>query len=432
MLQWAGLVHILRPSSCEVESKKEFMTKICLKTGFAVFFLFMVLAAPADEVSVVVPKPGANAKYVLDLSGMKQSGGAAEALFRQTLENDLKLSGWFTLSKEGRKGAYAVSGTCRQSGSSLAVRCQVDNVMNSTVLLSKSYDGETARARRLAHAAADDIVFAIKKVKGMASSRIAFAGKRDGKRNVYVCDADGANMMQITHDNVICRCIEWSPDMSKIIYTGYLSSYADVYTINMSNNSRRKVSSYPGINVGAVYSPDGNRIAIVLSKDGNPDLYLMDASGGNPRRIVRTPFAAEASPSWSPDGEQIVFVSDKSGSPHLYIVGSDGGDPKRITWKGNEDVSPDWGANGKIVYTSRRQGKYQVCIYDPSTKKEEQLTGDWADHEDPSWAPDGRHIVCSQTVNYHSDLYILDTLGDPSVRLTRVPGEWYSPSWSSK
>ena len=65
-------------------------------------------------------------------------------------------------------------------------------------------------------------------------------------------------------------------------------------------------------------------------------------------------------------------------------------------------------------------------------KKEEQLTYDWVDHEDPSWAPDGRHIVCSQTSNFHSDLYILDTLGDPPLRLTTIQGEWYSPDWSSK
>jgi len=404
-----------------------------IKYWSVVLLLSLTLAAHADEVSVVVSHSGANAKSVLDLSGFKQSDGTAEKLFRQTLENDLKRSGWFTIASEGKKGAYAVKGTCRQAGRNLAVGCLVDNVLNNSTIMDKSYNSESTQARKLAHAAADDIVFAIKKVKGMASTRIAFAGKRQGaKPNVFICDADGENMMQITRDNAICRFITWTPDAASILYTGYVGGYPDVYMINLSSYQKKNVASYPGINAGAVLSPAGGRMAIVLSKDGNPDVYLTDASGKNPKRIVRTPFASEASPSWSPDGEQIVFVSDKSGSPHLYIVGSDGADPKRVTWKGNEDVSPEWGPNGKIVYTSRRQGKYQICVLDVATKKEDQLTGDWVDHEDPSWAPDGRHIVCSQTSNYHSDLYILDTLGDPAVRLTTSPGEWYSPSWSSK
>ena len=158
----------------------------------------------------------------------------------------------------------------------------------------------------------------------------------------------------------------------------------------------------------------------------------MNSSGGNLVKITRTPYAAESSPSWAPDGDQIVFVSDKGGSPQLYVTGSGGGEAKRITWKGNENVAPDWGPDGRIVYTSRREGKYHICIFDPKNGKTTQLTTDWADYEDPSWAPDSRHVVCSKTVSYHSDLYILDTLGDPSLRLTTIQGEWYSPDWSSK
>ncbi len=398
--------------------------KYQLLTALSLLFFTAVFAGA----QVVVSKEG-SVKCLLDISAFQSSGGNDEVTFLQTLEDDLKRSGWFSVTRHG-KGSYTVQGTCRQGGGGLNVRCQVNNVMGGTVLMSKAYDGN--QPAKLAHNVADDIVWAIKKVKGMASARIALVGNRGGKKNIYVCDSNGANMLQITHDNVICRFPEWSPDSSKLVYTAYISGYPDVYLINMVSYERRRIAAYPGLNAGASFSPDGGRIAVILSKDGNPDLFIMGAAGGGLIKITRTPYAAESSPSWSPDGNRIVFVSDKGGSPQLYIVGSGGGEAKRVTWQGKENVAPDWGPDGRIAYTSRREGKYHVCLFDPAAGKETQLTFDWADYEDPSWAPDGRHIACSKTVNYHSDLYILDTLGDPPIRLTTIQGEWYSPAWSSK
>jgi Tol biopolymer transport system component len=69
-------------------------------------------------------------------------------------------------------------------------------------------------------------------------------------------------------------------------------------------------------------------------------------------------------------------------------------------------------------------------VYDPASRSETQFTAGPADHEDPSWAPDGRHIVYAMTERYHSDIYLLDTGGDPQIRLTSVQGEWYSPEFS--
>ena len=125
-------------------------------------------------------------------------------------------------------------------------------------------------------------------------------------------------------------------------------------------------------------------------------------------------------------------MSNKTRRPNLYIISRSGGREKKITFTGSENVGPDWGPEGKIVYTSRREGKYHVCVTDPDTGETLQLTSDHADYEDPSWAPDGRHIVCSRIVGYKSELYVLDTLGDPPVRLLHHDGDWYAPAWSPK
>ena len=56
---------------------------------------------------------------------------------------------------------------------------------------------------------------------------------------------------------------------------------------------------------------------------------------------------------------------------------------------------------------------------------------DGADYEDPSWAPDGRHVVCTRTAGWRRSLVVLDTEGDPARKLFDVPGDWYLPSWSA-
>ena len=126
--------------------------------------------------------------------------------------------------------------------------------------------------------------------------------------------------------------------------------------------------------------------------------------------------------------KQIAYVSDTSGSPKLYTIPRSGGPPTRITPIGTECVAPDWGANGWIVFCSRYGGRYQIAVVNPfSSSAPRLLNTDWADWEDPCWAPDGRHIVCSRTSKHRSAIYLLDTLKDSPVALISGSGDWFSP-----
>jgi TolB protein len=192
----------------------------------------------------------------------------------------------------------------------------------------------------------------------------------------------------------------------------------------------RPIASYGGLNANASISPDGRTMALILSKDGNPELYTKDLKTGKLRRLTRTQRGNEASPTWSPDGRQIAYVSDTGGTPQIYVIPATGGTPRRLIRMGSESVAPDWGRNGLIVFSSRIGGSYRIVIADPRAKTARKLDLDWADYEDPSWAPDGRHIVCSRTSNHRSSIYLLDTLEDPPVALIQSSTDWFSPSCS--
>ncbi|MBM4143429.1 MAG: hypothetical protein FJ225_07565 [Lentisphaerae bacterium] len=397
-----------------------------LARALAAAFAAGAVAGRAGAADVEVIKAGA-VKSAIDLSGLRCSGEAG-SVFQRTLENDLRLSGWFTIARGG--AAVAADGTCAGGGGALRLDCQVRHASSGRVYVRRSDQGAADDARRMAHALADEIVRAVTGKRGIASTRIVTVGRRAGRKDIYMCDADGGNLRQITRDGVVCLAPSWSPTGEFIVYTAFLKGFPDVYRIDMNGFRRTRVAGYPGLNAGADVSPDGRRIVLTLSKDGNPDLYVLGLGGGQAARVTRTRFAAEASPSWSPDGRSIVFVSDNSGSPQLYVTGAGGGGYQRITLRGTENVAPDWGPDGRIAYSSRRGGKYRVCVIDQSGGGDTEIAADHADYEDPSWAPDGRHIVCSRTENYRSALVMLDTLGDSPIQLLAVEGDWYSPAWS--
>lgn len=395
---------------------------------FSIFLLIYGALIPLHAEDIAIIGEGAD-KVSISIDTLSVTQAKSVQTFRQILEADLVRSGWFKIVPS-TVASIIVSGQCKISGPSLLADCEVQNRTTGKSYLRRSFSGNSTAPHILAHKVADEIVDAVKHVRGIASCRIVMVGARAGQKDLYICGTDGNNLIQLTRNGNPCFSPSWSPDGANIIYTSMHRGFPDIYEISLATGKRNRITSYPGMNAAGEMSPDSRNIAVTLSKDGNPELYIKSLRRGKLTRLTRTRYAAEASPSWSPDGKRIVFVSDQSGSPHLYVIDRNGRKSKRITFRGNENVSPEWGTNGKIVYSSRRLGRYQICIYDPQSRKETQITSDYVDHEDPSWTPDGRHIVYARTERYHSDLYLLDTMGDPQVRLTKSGGEWYFPACS--
>jgi TolB protein len=396
-------------------------------------FLFVSLlavswtsAASAQEVRVVKPT---GAKTSLDVSAFG-AAGANGFVFRQTLTSDLDRCGWFSMV---RPASFTVTGSCHDNAGTLTVDCQVFNVLKSGVVLNKTYTDASPNARRLAHKVADDIIMAIKGFRGICSGRIAMIGNVTGNKELYICDADGGNLRQLTHDKSISLAPRWAPDGSKIVYTSFLKGFADIYMIELPSGKRSVVARSPGINMAGGIAPGGGEMLMVLSKDGNPEVYSKSFGSAQLTRLTRTPRAGEASPTWSPDSSQIAFVSDMAGagSPQLYVMDRSG-TSRRLTSRGKENVDPDWGANNLIAFSSKRSGLYSIYIINPAAMEERLVSPANGNYEDPAWASDGRHLVCTKREGGGTRIYLLDTMGDAPVCLTPYGGSWSAPSWCAK
>lgn len=397
------------------------MNKTLLKTLIAL----LALTALTASGQVVVSK-SAGDKMGVDLSGVTASGGAAIAV-RKALENNIARSGWMEVAAPG-KGAIAVRGTISESGGQVSFACVATDSAGRPYL-NATYAQPAAAAVYVAHQAANDIVLKATGKPTFFLGKLAMIGTRGGAKELYLSDSGAQDLRPVTQDRASILKPRWSPDNRFISYTSFLKRYADVYTIELATGARNRVAYYAGVNSGGAISPDGRSMALILSKDGNPDLYVQDLASRRLTRLTNTPRAVEGSPVWSPDGSRIAYVSDASGTPQLYLLSRSGGTPERLTFRGSQNVSPDWGANGLIAYQTLTGGKFQIAVIDPSTKQERVITPFDAAYEDPSWAPDGRHLAASRSINYNYSVYLLDSMGDKPVALT-TSGDWCAPAWS--
>lgn len=389
---------------------------------------FLVTTGYSREVIKIV-KPGA-AVTGLDFSGFSTKGVPAST-FSRSLRQNMLLSSMMKESPPSRAD-FRVTGQGVTQGDRLSVQVEVADRLGQNRAFGKKYTAQLGQEVQLARIISDDITEVLTGRPGFASKRLVFVGQNSGSpgKDLFSAYPDGGGLIQLTRDSSVVVGPAWSPDGESLIYTSFHRGFPDIYQHTLRPAKRTALSSSSGMNSGGALSPDQRHLAMILSRDGKPELYVKDLSSNRLTRLTRTPMSAKSSPSWSPDGSQIVFSSGHQGSPQLYIISRDGGTPTRITRGGGENVAADWGKNGLITFTRRRAGLYQIAVIDPRTRDLRFVSPPTADYEDPSWAPDGVHIIASRTIRGRSGLSLLDITGKADKTLLQGQSNWYMPDWS--
>ena len=381
-----------------------------MKPLFAtIFCLFATMLLRAEETPTITITKGDKITIAVG-----KFDGADGAMAAKVLQNDLAMSGYFTIVSADR-AQYVAGGSA--GGASLSGKV---TEKGGKSVLTNTYNGA---GRSKVHKFSDDIVETlIAGAHGIASSRIAFVATKSGKKEIYTADVDGSGVVQLTHDGAISVAPSISPDARSLVYTGYQSGYADVYEIDLASGSRNRIIKFPGTNSGATYSPDGHRLAVTLSKDGNPELYVTSAGGGFPRRLTHTP-GVESSPTWSPDGNEIIYSCDEGGSPKLYRISAGGGTGRMISTGHGYNTEPSWSPDGKkLSFTVREGGSFQVAVMNIDGGGSRIV----AEGQDPVWGADSRHLIFANG----GSLIMLDAQTGQRTTLVSDLGRASEPSWS--
>ena len=332
----------------------------------------------------------ASAETVVNISGVGAqkftvSIQVANGAYSKCLAKNLEISGLFTVRGDG---------TIKVSGASGAMKAEG----RGKVVSSAEAFSDDKSARMAARRFADAMCEAFGNQKGFALDRVLFLnrGKSAGRGQVRpsemcVSYPDGYDVKQLTGDGRMTIFQRWK-DRDSVMYISDLKGSPQVWELDTATGTRRQKWSLKGSPDGIAVSPDGTKVAAILTVHGNPELYVI--SGDRFVRLTNTPLASEGQPAWSPDGKKIAYVSNEARNPQIFV--------KR--------------GGAQIAVMSPAEGDVSAELVTPE--------GNW---EHPSWSRDMRHLVASRD----KALFIIDTLkdGDKPRQLFGASGNFISPVW---
>lgn len=354
--------------------------------------------------------PGREKPVPVSISGF--SGEADEVI-----RFDLTVQGFTFTAPEAAQ--YLLSGS---ANGNLIGRAQ--DRINQSYLVNKSYTGGTLRQQ--AHTFVDDFLAALGR-KGIGGTKIAFKHEVGKNGEIYVADFDGNGAKPVTSDGVIVAAPTWVPGKLGLYYVSYKNGNPEILSHDLNSGRRDRFASFAGSNISPAVSPDGSKVAMILSKDGAVDLYVCNTDGSGLRRLTKSR-EEESSPCWSPDGQWICFAGKSGGRRALWKVSPNGGAPVRIPTSGISNPSePDWSPDGKWIVFTAQMGGFEVCVVPSSGGSATLLVSG----EDPTWSPNSRTVVYAQRDSKGGRrLSVLDVPTKQTKTVSRISGSNSQPSWA--
>jgi dipeptidyl aminopeptidase/acylaminoacyl peptidase len=220
----------------------------------------------------------------------------------------------------------------------------------------------------------------------------------------------------------------------RIAFTSYRDGNAEIYVMDANGANQRRLTSNAAKDDEPAWSPGGTRLAFTSTRDGREEIYAMDADGANQTRLTSNT-TWDLEPDWSPDGTRLAFTSYRDGNAEIYVMDANGANQRRLTSNAAVDHESAWSPDGtRLAFTSTRDGYEEIFVMDANGANQRRLTSTTAPNDEPAWSPDGTRLAFTSRRDLNAEIYVMDADGANQRRLTMPqdppePDE-VSPGWS--
>jgi TolB protein len=195
-------------------------------------------------------------------------------------------------------------------------------------------------------------------------TRYTVQGEDAAPPKIWSVAPDGSDLVQVTQGEAPDFLPAWSADGTRIAFTRELQGSAEIFVMNADGSDLRQLTHDRTVNdEHPAWSPDGTHIAYTSGTEDHQDLYVMSSDGSQATRLTNGPFWA-ADPAWAPKGDTIAFICDTD----VCLIGVEQGSrPTQLIGTRPKESSPRWSADGRAIAFARFPGG--VFIFDIETTK---------------------------------------------------------------
>jgi len=276
-------------------------------------------------------------------------------------------------------------------------------------------------------------------------SRIAFESTRDGPdADIFVMQADGTGVVQLTRNDAYDGTPSWSPDGRYLVFATERDGNEEVYRMRADGSDQTNLSRHPGADGHPRVSADGRLVYFNSNRSSDPasfalgtmdrshnhEIYTMNPEGGDVRRVTNLD-DWDTYPVPSPDGSQLLWrriaptggKSESGRNSEVFWMNLATGEQRNVTAHQAYDGWPAWSPDGRRIAFASNQANaafeaFDIYVANADGSNAVRVTfGDGQDRlgswTKPSFSADGQRILCTRSVGTSVDIFVI-TLRAPT------------------